>query len=182
MSHVAHWKGTDAPVPHTFSNVGGFLTFDNFPIVPAGKQIVVDLTVVLDNTPANAPGTQFINTAKWDFGRLIEGVYYEPLPGEWGISPPMTIGAPRAASHQDRSRDIGPHVEPRRVGAVRARRAQRGLYDAWNVTIIDRLPDGPTGGMCDDDAADPERPGVRGRRRHAGAGQGPARRGYRLSR
>jgi hypothetical protein len=23
-----------------------------------------------------------------------------------------------------------------------------GFYDAWNVTLLDRLPDGPTGGMC----------------------------------
>ena len=44
--------------------------------------------------PANAIGTQFVNTAKWDFGRLIDGVFYEPLPGEWGITPPLTIAAP----------------------------------------------------------------------------------------
>ena len=24
-----------------------------------------------------------------------------------------------------------------------------GLGDAWSVTIVDRLPDGATGGMCD---------------------------------
>ena len=27
-------------------------------------------------------------------GRLIDGVYYEPLPGEWGISAPLTISGP----------------------------------------------------------------------------------------
>ena len=79
----------------TFSNVGGLLTFDfGDLIIPAGRQFVIELTVVLDDTPANAIGTQFINTAKWDFGRLIDGVFYEPLPGEWGISPPLTIAAP----------------------------------------------------------------------------------------
>ncbi|MDH3352027.1 MAG: hypothetical protein OEM51_10795, partial [Gammaproteobacteria bacterium] len=82
VGYTAYWRGSGAPIPHTFSNVGGFLTFDNFPIVPAGEQFIVEITVVLDDTPANAPGTQFINTAKWDFGRLIEGVFYEPLPGE----------------------------------------------------------------------------------------------------
>ena len=99
--------------------------------------------------PVNAPGTQFVNTAKWDFGRLIDGVFYEPLPGEWGISPPLTIARAGARGHEDRSRDARPDAEPRRVGTVRARRANSGLTDAWNVTFVDRLPDGATGGMCD---------------------------------
>ena len=83
-------------MPHTFTNVGGLLTFGIRPAhLPAGEQIVIEITVVLDDTPANAIGTQFINTAKWDFGRLIDGVFFEPLPGEWGISPPLTIAAPK---------------------------------------------------------------------------------------
>ena len=57
-------------VLHTFSNVGGFLTFDAFPVIPAGEQVVIELTVVLDDSPTNVGGTQFVNTAKWDFGRL----------------------------------------------------------------------------------------------------------------
>ena len=56
MSHTVYWEDSGAPVPHTFSNVGGLLTFDNFPIVPAGKQFVIEITVVLDDTPANAIG------------------------------------------------------------------------------------------------------------------------------
>src|SRR5262245_42973365 len=61
VSHVARWlNGT--PIPHTFSNVGGKLTFDNFPVVPAGQQFVIELTVVLNDTATNTPGKQFINT------------------------------------------------------------------------------------------------------------------------
>jgi hypothetical protein len=56
--------GTVAP---SQMNAGVLLTFDNFPIVPAGRQIIVELTVILDNSPTNAPGTQFVNTAKRDF-------------------------------------------------------------------------------------------------------------------
>ena len=81
VSHTAYWLDSGAPVPHSFSNVGGLLTFDNFPIIPAGRQVIVEVTVILDNSPANTIGTQFVNTAKWDFGRLIDGVFYEPLPG-----------------------------------------------------------------------------------------------------
>ena len=94
VSHDAYWQGSGAPVAHTFSNAAGFLTFDNFPIVPAGEQIIIELSVVLEDTPTNAVGTQFINTARWNFGRLIDGEFFEPLPGEWGISPPITIGGP----------------------------------------------------------------------------------------
>jgi uncharacterized repeat protein (TIGR01451 family) len=145
VSHTAYWLDSGAPVPHSFSNVGGLLTFDNFPIIPAGRQVIVEVTVILDNSPANTIGTQFVNTAKWDFGRLIDGVFYEPLPGEWGTTPPLTIAAPDltltktgpATLNLGESGDFTLDVQ------------NIGNMDAWNATIVDRLPDGPTGGMCD---------------------------------
>jgi large repetitive protein len=145
VSHVAYWRSSGTPVPHTFSNVGGVLTFDNFPIIPAGEQIIIEVTVVLDDSPLNAPGTQFVNTAKWDFGRLIDGVFYEPLPGESGISPPLTIAAPElvvtktgpASMNLAASDQFGIDVH------------NTGLSAAYDVTVRDRLPDGATGGMCD---------------------------------
>jgi uncharacterized repeat protein (TIGR01451 family) len=145
VSHVAYWLDDGTPVPHTFSNVGGALVFDVFPIAPAGQQFVIELTVVLNDTPANVSGTQFINTAKWDFGRLIDGVYYEPLPGEWGVTPPMTIAAPElvvtksgpAAMNLGQWGDFVIDVQ------------NAGLSDAWDVTLRDLFPDGATGGMCD---------------------------------
>ena len=144
VSHVAYVKGSNTPVPHTFTNVGGVLTFDNFPIIPAGQQIVIEITVVLDDTPANVIGTQFINTAKWDFGRLIDGVFYEPLPGEWGISPPLTIAAPQLMVTK-----TGPAtMNLGQWGQFAIDVQNTGLTDAWDVTILDRLPDGATGGMC----------------------------------
>src|SRR6266581_2882354 len=83
VSERVYWlNGT--PIPHTFSNVGGVLTFGSFPVVPAGQQFVIEVTVVLNDTPTNVPGKQFVNTAKWQFGRLIGGTFYEPLPGQWG--------------------------------------------------------------------------------------------------
>jgi hypothetical protein len=42
--------------------------------VTAGTQVEIQMTVVLDNVPANAAGTQFTNIAKWWFGRVIDGV------------------------------------------------------------------------------------------------------------
>ena len=45
-----------------------------------------------------------------------------------------------------------------------------GTVDAFNVTLVDRLPDGPTGGMCTTHAANLERARFRGRRRDASTG------------
>ena len=145
VSHVAYWRGSGAPVPHTFSNVGGLLGFDNFPIVPAGEQIIIEITVVLDDSPANAVGTQFVNTAKWDFGRLIDGVFYEPLPGEWGITSPLTIAAPELVFTK-----TGPAtLNLGATGDFTLDIQNIGTTGAWNATIVDRLPDGVSGGMCD---------------------------------
>ena len=144
LSHVAYVEGTGTPVPHTFSNAGGVLTFDDFPLIPAGQQIVIEITVVLDDSPANVIGTQFVNTAKWDFGRFIDGVFYEPLPGEWGISPPLTIAAPQLVVTK-----TGPAtMNLGQWGQFGIDVRNTGLTDAWDVTILDRLPDGATGGMC----------------------------------
>jgi uncharacterized repeat protein (TIGR01451 family) len=149
LIHDATWKDSGTPVAHTFSNVGGLLTFDAFPIIPAGDQIVLEITVVLDDTPANTPGTSFINTAKWDFGRLIDGVFYEPLPGEWGISPPLTIAAPRLVVTKTGPATLGLTLNLGQWGVFSIDAQNTGLGDAWNVTLLDRLPNAATAGMCD---------------------------------
>jgi uncharacterized repeat protein (TIGR01451 family) len=144
VSHTAYWKASGTPVPHSFTNVGGLLTFSNFPIIPAGQQIVIDLTVVLNNVPANAPGTQFFNTAKWQFGRLINGIFYAPLPGEDGITPPMTIAAPNLVLTK-----TGPAtMSVGQWGQFGLNVQNTGTSDAWNATLLDQLPSGATGGMC----------------------------------
>jgi large repetitive protein len=145
VSHVAYWLDDNTPVPHTFSEVAGLLTFDNFPIIPAGRQFVIELTVVLNDTPANVVGTQFVNTAKWEFGRLIDGVFYQPLPGEWGVTPPMTIGAPVLVV----TKSGPPTMNTGQWGDFVIDVRNTGLGNAWNATIRDLLPNGATGGMCD---------------------------------
>lgn len=55
-------------VTRTFYNTGSLVTFDSFSIVPAGEEIIPEITAVLDDPSANSPSTQFVNTAKWDFG------------------------------------------------------------------------------------------------------------------
>jgi uncharacterized repeat protein (TIGR01451 family) len=144
LGHVAYWQDTGAPVPHTFSEINGVLTFDDFPIIPADRQIVIELTVVLDESPANSPGTQFVNTAKWDFGRLIDGVFYEPLPGEWGVTEPLTIAAPDLVVRKNGPATLNFGEAAEFVLDVH----NIGNLAAWNVSLIDFLPDGREGGTC----------------------------------
>jgi hypothetical protein len=151
VSHTVRWRSSGLPVDHTFTNVNGLLTFDlDSPglDVPAGEQFIIDLTVVLDDSPANAPGTLFVNTAKWDFGRLIEGTFYEPLPGEWGVSEPMTIAAPALEVTKTGPTTIGRTLNLGQWGQFGVDVHNTGLTTAWDASILDRLPDGPTGGMC----------------------------------
>jgi uncharacterized repeat protein (TIGR01451 family)/fimbrial isopeptide formation D2 family protein len=153
----AYYKGSGVPVTlvpeDDPASPGGVwtpknLSYKPIPLIAAGEQVVVEITVVLDNTSANAAGTQFVNTAKWSFGRLIDGVYYEPLPGEWGVTQPMTIAEPNLAvtkTSSETALNLG-------VPATFTIDVQNiGGSDAWNATILDQLPDGPGGGMCDYD-------------------------------
>jgi uncharacterized repeat protein (TIGR01451 family) len=152
VSHAIHWESTGVPlvegVDYSFTNVGGLLSFElgTFgTIIPAGEQIVIELTVVLNDDPANVNGLEFVNTARWDFGRLIDGVFYEPLPGENGITPPLTIAAPELVVTK-----TGPAtMNLGEWGEFVVDVANAGLSDAWDVGLRDLLPDGATGGMCD---------------------------------
>ncbi len=143
VGYTIYWEDDGTPVPHTFTNVGGFLTWDNIPIVTAGRQFVIELTVVLDDT--NVSGTPFINRARWDFGRLIDNVFFEPLPGEDGISPPLTIAAPEIVV--DKSGPATMNLGQWGDFVIDAQNI--GLIDAWDVSLQDLFPDGPAGGMCD---------------------------------
>jgi uncharacterized repeat protein (TIGR01451 family) len=150
VSHTVRWKDDGTDVPHSFSNQSGVLTFSGFPIVTAGRQFVIELTVVLDDVPANAPGTQFINTAKWEFGRLIDGVFHQPLPGEWGVTPPMTVASPNIVVDKTGTTVLGgTNVNLGEWAQFSIDVLNNGLTDAWTVHLEDRLPDGPTGGMCE---------------------------------
>jgi uncharacterized repeat protein (TIGR01451 family) len=148
------WLDSGAPVPHAFSNVGGVLTFTIQPIIPADEQIVIQLPIVLDDSPANVLGAQFINTARWSFGRAIDvddsgviepGEFFSPLPGENGISQPMTIGAPNLTLTKSgpATMNLGPG------GVFTLDIMNNGTSEAWTASIIDRLPNGPSGGTCD---------------------------------
>jgi large repetitive protein len=146
VNSTAVWKGSGAPVPFTASNAGGLLTFTGFPAIPAGQQIVLSVTVVLNNAvPPNSPGTQFSNTANWTLGTTVGGTFHFPLPGQQGVSsPPLTIAAPSLVMTKG-----GPAtMNPGQLGQFTLNVQNTGNSDAWNATIVDKLPTGVPGGMC----------------------------------
>jgi len=146
VSSSAAWKGSGAAVPFGVTNAGGLLTFSNFPAIPAGQQIVLKVTVVLNNAvPPNSPGTQFSNTASWTLGTTIGGTFHYPLPGQQGVSPPLTIATPPTLTMTKggpATMNIG------QLGQFSLNVQNTGNTDAWNATIVDKLPTGATGGMC----------------------------------
>ncbi len=182
---VVTWVGSGAPVNHVFTqstSKGGLLTFD-LPSVPAGQQIKIEITVVLDDT--NTVGTTFTNTAEWIFSRAIdldenniiedgtadldgdgifEDEYFNPLPGESGVSAPMTIVEPTLVVTKT-GPDVLGGLNLGEWGEFTIEARNTGFGDAWGVTILDRLPNEPSnptqvanGGMCD---MTPEVTGVR---------------------
>src|SRR6201982_503117 len=146
VNSSAAWKGSGAPVPFAVTNASGLLTFSGFPPIPAGQQIVLKVTVVLTNAvPPNSPGTQFSNTASWTLGTTIGGTFHYPLPGQDGISsPPLTIAAPQPVMTKSgpATMNIG------QLEQFALNLQNTGNIDAWNATMVDRLPTGATGGMC----------------------------------
>ena len=126
--------------------------------IPAGSKLVIQLTVVLDDSPVNTPGTQFTNTATWQFSKAIDlnedGIIdpseiFEPLPGQKGVTAPMTIAAPNLVVNKSGSEtavNLGVNV----TFTIDAQNT--GGADAWNVTILDNLPPFSAGaGMCEYD-------------------------------
>jgi uncharacterized repeat protein (TIGR01451 family)/fimbrial isopeptide formation D2 family protein len=145
VSSSASFKGSGASAPFSVTNTGGLLTFSGFPTIPAGQQIVLKVTVILnDVVPPNSAGTQFTNSATWTLGTLINGTYHYPLPGQDGLSPPLTIAAPNVTV----TKSGPPTLNLNQWGQFGLNVQNTGTSDAWNVTLQDRLPQGATGGMC----------------------------------
>ena len=143
-----------APInPNIVVNPNGLIEF-HFPtgfVLPKGGRLAIDITTVLDDNPqVNVLGKSFVNTAIWQFGRLIDDTFYTPLPGENGTSNPTQIAGPNLVVNKTGSAVLGGGgLNLGQWGDFTIDAENTGQFDAWNVTLLDRLPDGPNGGMCD---------------------------------
>ncbi|WP_237066513.1 isopeptide-forming domain-containing fimbrial protein [Microbulbifer guangxiensis] len=139
----AYWKGSNTPITVINNGTDKYLDF-TLPDISAGEQVIVEITVVLDDVAGNVPGTVFQNTAEWEFARNVDtdgdGVadqFFNPLPGERGQSQPMTIAAPdlvmtKTTTATAVSLENIPYVlDVENVGG----------WDAWNVVVKDKLPE-----------------------------------------
>jgi uncharacterized repeat protein (TIGR01451 family) len=113
--------------------------------IPAGERIVIELTVVLEDTIRNARGGTFTNTASYLYNR-VDGDPASQQPGDPGTTDPMLIVGPDVLTLQK----TGPATMTIGTPAtfvLDLHNASDG--PAWNLTITDELPDGASGGTCD---------------------------------
>ena len=112
--------------------------------IPAGEQIVIDITVILDDTPTNVSGLQFNNTAAYTYNQVNGDAATQQLAGS-DTTANMTIVGPDILTMEK----SGPATMSLGVPAgftLNVNNPSTGT--AWNPTITDRLPNGPTGGTC----------------------------------
>ncbi|MEJ2393094.1 MAG: hypothetical protein P8019_17120, partial [Gammaproteobacteria bacterium] len=149
VNDTAVLKNIDGSIIATHLNNSGdnkhlsFSYLDNpaLALIPAGTQLVLEFQVVLDDTSANVPGKQFINTAHWELGRMIDGTNFEPLPGQDGITQPMTIVGPNLVVTKTSTM---PNINIGTQAPYTINVQNTGGSDAWNTTITDNIP----AGMC----------------------------------
>jgi uncharacterized repeat protein (TIGR01451 family)/fimbrial isopeptide formation D2 family protein len=111
--------------------------------LPAGDNIEIDLTVVLDNSPANVNtgGTQFTNTSSMWFDKLINSTSMSDLPAWPGTTLPMTIVEPVLTLNKTGSLSTV-NADSLVEYTLDVQNANSVGGDAWNATIIDNIPAG----------------------------------------
>ncbi len=113
--------------------------------IPAGEQIVIDVTVALGNTPTNVVGLQFNNTAGYTFNRISNDPTSRTSGGSDTTDNMTIVGAETLTLEK-----TGPATMQSGHPATFTLNVHNpNTGTAWNPTILDRLPNGATGGMCD---------------------------------
>jgi len=113
--------------------------------IPIGEQIVIDVTVRLDDTPTNVRGLTFTNTASYTYNRLNDAPATQ-LNGAAGTTQPMTVVEPDPLTLEK----TGPaQMQLGLAGNFTLNVHNAGDSPAYGLTITDILPNGATGGTCD---------------------------------
>lgn len=114
--------------------------------IPAGQQVVFDITVVLnDNIAINYSGLTFQNTATYTYNQF-NGDNATQVAGGAGVTANMTIVGPDTVTLQK----TGPATMRLGVpGNFTLNVQNTGTGTAWDMTLNDILPRTLQGGMCD---------------------------------
>ena len=111
--------------------------------IPANEQIEIEIAVQLLDTPTNVTGLTFTNTANYLFNR-INNINASQRPGLPGTTAAMTIVGPDTVTLQK----SGPARMTLGQPGVFALNVQNtGTGRAWDLTILDRLPNTATSGI-----------------------------------
>jgi len=123
-----------------FSYENNYTALDS---IPAGYNIEIELTVVLDNTPEgiNPAGTQFSNTARMWFDKPINSTNMVDLQAHPGTTQPMTIVGPDLVVTKS-STSTALNIGDTATFIIDVQ--NNGSSDAWNTTVLDNIP----AGMC----------------------------------
>jgi large repetitive protein len=109
--------------------------------LPAGKNVEIDLTVVLDDNPSNLAGALFSNTTKMWFDKPINTTAMVDLQAWPGTTLPMAVAEPNLTLTKTGS-ETTVNVASQVKYTLNVQNT--GSSDAWNATITDNLP----AGMC----------------------------------
>ncbi|MDJ0851481.1 MAG: hypothetical protein QNK04_24155 [Myxococcota bacterium] len=111
--------------------------------VPVGEQIVLEITVVLQDQAVNVDGLSFTNTVSFLYNRT-DGDITTQRPSDPATSGAMTVVEPDLTLEK-----TGPATMTVGTPASFTLNAHNvGTSTAWNLTITDQLPDLANGGMC----------------------------------
>ena len=111
--------------------------------IPAGEQVILEVTVVLTDTATNVAGLTFTNTAAYTYNQL-DGDNATVLSGDPGTTEIMTVVEPRLTVEKS-----GPlQQRPGQFGTFMVNVHNVGQSPAYGVYLSDLLPNETDGGMC----------------------------------
>jgi len=113
--------------------------------IAAGEQIVVEITVVLEDVAQNWSGLTFTNTA-WYFYNWVDGDDASQRPGDPGTTESMTIVGADVLTMEKRG-PASMTIGTPETFTLDVLNGSEG--PAWNLTILDQLPNTAGGGTCD---------------------------------
>jgi len=113
--------------------------------IPAGEQVVIDVTVQLRNQPVNVAGLLFNNTASYTFNQVDDDNATQ------NVTAPVTTADMTVVEPTDMTMSItGPASMLYGTPSVFTMDVRNiGTGPAWDLTMTSILPDPTPGGMCD---------------------------------
>ena len=113
--------------------------------IPAGEQVVLEIAVVLEDTPTNTTGLTFANSATYLYN-YVDGNPTTQRVGTPGTSGDMTIVGPDSMT-MTKSGPASMTIGSPSTFTLDLQNT--GTGPAWNLRVFDRLPNLPTVGACD---------------------------------